>query len=552
MRYFLFSTSWTGLVLVALLTACSSDSESPSIRDSSDGSPGTWTDATVPAGLEDFQHDRGAAGNKWFPETMSGGGGFADLDADGDLDIVLVSGGPLQSSVGSIRTYFNDGSGQFEERTIDGLQDLTGYGMGLAAGDLDNDGDTDLVYSTWGPNAILINEGTHFRSIQSELLSQSASDWSTAILLFDADRDGWLDILFGNYVQWTPNTDIYCTTDGSRKGYCTPELYEGVRARFLRNTGQGSFTDATDEFGFDAISGKTLGLAHMDHNRDGWPDIIVANDTDPDQLLVGSPEGYTDIGVTSGMAFDERGRARAGMGVDAAVTDASGSTSIFVGNFSDEMVGVYRQLSDRAFLDRAASSGVGPASLFTLAFGVKTADFNGDGFLDVAVANGHVEETIEDVRDNVRYRQSLHLFVSDGEGRFVDKAPAAGMDSMYVARALAVGDVDGNLTPDILVVENGGGAHLWLNPSPADWLGVRLNGSSSNRNGIGALVTLWSNGQSQERVISTGGSYLTTVAPEALFALPGGLAADSVVVSWPSGAVGRVDQPGTGWLMIDE
>lgn len=545
------------LIVLVGLTGCESPDSARSIPDSGVGSTFSMIDVSAEAGLADFNHFSGTSGNKWFPETMSGGGGFVDLDGDGDDDIVLVSGGPIQypfpQSSGDLVTYLNNGTGQFTETRIPGLQNLPGYGMGIAAGDLDNDGDQDLIYSTLGPNTILRNDGDRFTSIESELLAERATDWSTSILVLDADRDGWLDILIGNYVDWTPESDIYCTTDGTTKGFCTPELYQGQTATFYRNLGNGRFEDASRSSGLDAISGKTLGLAAMDHNADGWPDIVVANDTDPDQLMLGSEGGvFVDVGVASGMAFDERGRARAGMGIDTGITDRSGATSVFVGNFSDEMVGVYRQLSDRAFLDRAALSGIGQASIFTLAFGLKLADFDLDGHLDVAVANGHVEESIEAVRDNVDYAQPIHLFMGDGEGRFEDQATSAGVTTPYVGRALAVSDIDGDGDTDLLLVENNRGAHLWSNDSSNPGLRVVLTGQASNRDAIGTRVTLWSGGEAQHRYVTTGGSYLSASSAAIGFAEPAnGL--DSLVVTWPSGARSILtDNPGTPTWVIQE
>jgi len=488
---------------------------------------------------------------------MSGGASFSDLDSDGDLDILFVEGGQLNddvvSSSGSITVLFNDGTGTFAKVDVDGLQNLPGYGMGVYPADLDNDGDDDLVYTTLGPNTILINDNGSFRASQTTLFQQRSNEWSTAAVIFDADADGFLDILIGNYVDWSVEKDLFCSTDGSRKGYCTPELYDGTQGVFYRNTGDGSFVDATRERGFDRLTGKTLGLAMADINQDGWMDVLVANDTDPDQLFLNRDGRFEEMGVPSGLAFDERGRARAGMGIDTGFTDDSGNISLFVGNFSDEMIGVYRQIGPTSFLDRAASSGIGHASNLTLTFGVVVADFNLDGNQDVFTANGHVEQSIEAIRDNVRYAQNPHLFSSDGQGRFEDAASSISAFQPVVGRAAVIsGDIDQDGDPDLMVAENNGPLHVYRNLSQNKGVRVRLNGKASNAQGVGAELSLWQDGLHQERLIKTGSSYLSGSDIAAYFSVGPGLRADSLVVFWPSGQKQIVLDVEAGNLTVDE
>ncbi|MDA0684227.1 MAG: CRTAC1 family protein [Bacteroidetes bacterium] len=494
--------------------------------------------------LGEFRHENGTTGNKYFPETMSGGGGFIDINADGSPDIVAVAGGALptseSTSVGHIAVYVNDGTGAFSSSVIQGLDNLPGYGMGVYAADLDNDGDQDLVYTTLGQNAVLLNQGDHFVASQQDLLSLRANEWSTAALIFDVDSDGWLDILIGNYVDWSLEKDLFCTTDGNLKGYCTPELYEGTSAVLYRNKQDGTFEEATTGSGFEAMTGKTLGMAMLDFNSDGLPDVVVANDTDPDQLFVNQGGGrFVETGVASGLAFDERGRARAGMGIDAGITDGTGRSSVFVGNFSDEMLGVYRHLRGTSFIDRAAGSGIGQPSILTLAFGLKLTDVDLDGFLDVFVANGHVEQTVESVRDNVFFKQRPHLFMSDGQGSFVDSAEDAGF-ATYAGRSAATGDMDGDGDEDLLLFENNGPLHLWRNDSAGRGVTIAVENVGENRNGIGSTIELWVSGRRQERMIRTGGSYLSASSLTASFGLGNAQKADSVVVRWPDGYVQTV------------
>jgi enediyne biosynthesis protein E4 len=517
-----------------------------------------FTEITGLSSLDTFKHDNGATSNKWFPETMSGGGGFSDFDSDGDLDIVLVKGSKISqdpgASLGGIEVFENDGTGKFKRAKPLGLSDLPGYGMGIYSADLDNDGDQDLIYTTLGPNAILFNEHGKFVQHKDVAPGLDNNDWSTAVLVFDADNDGWNDILMGNYVDWTPQTDIYCSSDGSRKGYCTPELYTGIPGVLYHNLGNGTFSNQTIGSGFEKMTGKTLGIAATDFNLDGLIDVIVANDTDPDQLFVNRGNGvFEESGIVSGLAFDERGRARAGMGVDVGFADQTEMATVVVGNFSDEMMGVYRHLGNGAFLDRAAVSGIGHESVLNLAFGVLLTDLNLDGSLDLFVANGHVEESVERVRDNVTYLQPPHVFLGDDLGHFVDVADRLNPElGKYAGRGLALGDVTGDAIPDVLLIENGGPVHLWKNDSDGHFLRVTLEGVTSNRDGLGTRLELFSSGKKQIQILKSGSSYLSTSEFAATFGLGDLSVADSLKLYWPSGKVQVVFSPKSGSLHLTE
>ena len=518
--------------------------------------PFMFEKVAIGTAADSIRHHNGSSGQKWFPETMSGGAAFADIDSDGDLDVLFVEGGALNadvtSSKGSIGVLLNNGEGVFSRAHVEGLSDLPGYGMGIYPADLDNDGDFDILYTTLGQNSVLINNEGSFTSTQNDLFEKRISEWSTAAVIFDADQDGWLDLLIGNYVDWTVEKDLYCTTDGMRKGYCTPELYQGTPAVFYRNTGKGTFVDVTAGSGFEKMSGKTLGLAMSDVDSDGQVDIFVANDTDPDQLLVAINGTYEDRGIASGLAFDERGRARAGMGIDTGISDETGKTTLFVGNFSDEMMGVYRQIGPLSFLDRAASSGIGHPSTLTLTFGLTVTDFNLDGNQDVFAANGHVEQSIETIRDNVRYAEYPHLFSSDGKGRFEDVASSVGAFGAMVGRAAVVGDIDMDGDPDLMVLENNASLHVFKNTSTHSGIRVQLKGTASNAQGIGTRVELWQAGSRQERMIKTGSSYLSGSDVAAFFGLGATATADSLVLHWPSGTIQVVNNVKSGNLIVEE
>ena len=281
-----------------------------------------------------------------------------------------------------------------------GLAGLKAYAFGITAADYDNDGDTDVFVTTLSGNLFLRNLGGHFEEVARDVGLGGTQEWSSAAVFFDADRDGWLDLYVGNYVDWSPEKDIWCSRVGDTKAYCTPELYSGIGGRFYRNLGDGTFTEMLQEFA--DLPGKTLGAISLDYNRDNWPDLVVANDTQRDLLFENLQDGtFSEKGMLSGIAFDENGRARAGMGIDVGVVDPTGEETVFVGHFSGEMVGVYRHSRRGFFADRAAVSQIGRPSLRTLTFGLVLFDADLDADLDLLTANGHITEDIGEVEEGV-------------------------------------------------------------------------------------------------------------------------------------------------------
>lgn len=515
----------------------------------------SFTDVTDQAGLGSFRHETGAFGKKWFPETMGSGGGFLDYNGDGWLDVLLVGGGswPAYSDRGlvpALRLYRSNGDGTFTEVTTEtGLGGISGYGIGITVADYDNDGDEDVFFTTLDQNMLFRNDGDHFTEVAEQAGVVGPATWSSSALFFDANRDGHLDLFVGNYVDWSPEKDIWCSISG-QKGYCTPEEYQGVPSRFYRNNGDGTFTDRTEVAGFGGSPGKTLGMAELDYNRDGWPDLVVANDLEPDLLYRNRGDGtFEEVGVISGIAFDEHGRARAGMGIDTGVVDSTGEETIFVGNFSNEMIGVYRHMRDGLFIDRAAISQIGRPSLKTLTFGLFLFDIDLDTDLDLFAANGHVKQEIEAVQDGVTYREPPHLFINAGDGTFEDRAPAIGgvLAEPIVARGAAYGDYDRDGDLDILITENNGPVHLWRNDTEGGhFLRVRLEGRESSRDGLGARIVAYVDGLAMERRIRTGSSYLSQSEKTATFGLGRAERIDSLVVYWPSGRVERFEEVAGG------
>jgi len=509
-----------------------------------------FEEVTLQAGLGDFRHQTGAFGKKWMPESLGGGGGFVEVDGDGWPDIVLVTGaywpdhGP---ALPALTIYRNQGDGTFENWTgKTGLHRYTAYGMGLAAADYDNDGDMDLFLTALGPNLLFRNEGGWFKEVSHEAGLSVDTQWSTAAIFFDADRDGWLDLFYGNYVDWTPDTDLFCSTDGVHKDYCTPRQYPGVSGRFFRNNGDGTFTERTREAGFAGMPGKTLGVAELDVNRDGWPDLVVANDTQRNLLFINNGDGtFTEQGLTVGIAFDAHGRARAGMGIDVGFIGEAADPVVAIGNFSNEMVAFFQYTPRGVFIDRASQVGLGSPTLLTLTFGLFFFDPDLDGDLDLLLCNGHIQETIERVQDGVTFRQRPQLFLQREPGVFEEVPPQGPLAQPLLGRGAAYADYDRDGDLDVLLIENGGPVHLWRNqvnpgrPGAPHSVQLELQGTRSNRNGLGTQLIAYVRGRRQERRVHGGSSYLSQSEYRLTLGLGAASQIDSLIVLWPSGQIDR-------------
>lgn len=540
------------MLIMVLLAGCSNEpAEKPASPDANQPTF-SYVDISSAAGLEAFEHVTGAVGDKYFPEAMGAGAAFIDYNSDGWQDILLVGGGRWQKDDGApvpaLWLYRNRGDATFELATdAAGLGGLEAYGYGLTIGDYDNDGDEDIYFTTLGTNYLFENRDGVFVDVSTQANATAGATWSTTPVFFDADLDGWLDLYVGNYVDWSPEKDIFCTLDGTIKSYCTPELYTGLPSRFLRNNGDGTFSDQTAAAGFLPSPGKMLGASVFDYNADHWPDLVVASDTQPDLLYKNKGDGtFEEIGALSGMAYDENGRARAGMGIDTGVIDASGRHSVFVGNFSKEMIAVFSHVGGDLFVDRAAISQIGRPSLMTLTFGLFLFDPDMDGDLDLFAANGHVQEEIAVTQDGITYAQPPHLFLNDGAGKFVDAAPDMGgvMQEPLVGRGAAYADIDRDGDLDILITENGGKAHLWRNESAGEqaWLRVGVQGTTANRSGLGTKLLAYHNGEAQERWIRGGSSFMAQHEQVATWGFgAGATTVDSLVVVWPGGVQQRFD-----------
>ena len=525
-----------------------------------------FTEVTGESGIE-FEHVTGAFGEKWMPETLGSGAAFFDYDSDGLPDLLLVNSNwwPGHEGPGARptqRLYRNLGGGRFEDRTAAAGLDLSLYGMGATVADYDGDGDHDVYLTAVGTNRLLRNDDGSFTDVTAQAgvggdPPQGPRAWSTGAAWVDVDLDGWLDLFVCNYVHWTPETDLFTTIDGTDKSYATPHQYQGESCRLYRNRERGeSFADITEAAGVYNPDGKSLGVAVTDFNDDGWPDLVVANDTQRNFLYRNQGDGsFMDIAVRAGVAFDETGRARAGMGIDVADLTGTGGWAIAIGNFAHEPLSLFSRIGDDLFQDRAGAARLSRPTLIPLTFGVVFADFNLDGALDIVAANGHIEPGIAAVRREQTFAQPPQLFLGDRSGTFVDVSELVGADFRrpLVGRGIATADIDGDGDLDLLLTANGGAPRLLRNDlDGASAIGVHLVGAPPNHGALGALVTVYSAGRTQRRFVATGSSYLSqsSLAPLS-FGLGDAGGTDSIVVRWPaSGRFTRVGPVAAGQRVI--
>jgi hypothetical protein len=500
-----------------------------------------FVDITAKSGV-DFVHNNGAFGQKWLPETMGSGVVLFDYNDDQKLDILFINGTRFPGKPGRSTTqklYENLGDLKFRDVTGSTGLDIERYCMGGAAGDLDNDGDQDLYISCVGTDLLLENEAGRFKDISAASGLSQEYEFGASVALLDADKDGLLDIFASRYVTWTPETDLICKLDGKNKSYCTPEPYTGASPRFYHNSGGMKFSDWTEKAGIFRPGAKALGVAIFDHDDDTWLDIAVANDTQPNLLYRNTGNGtFEELGLIAGMAFDETGVARGGMGIDAADYNGSGRQSLVIGNFDGEQVSLYENVGDSLFIDSAAPARIGRPTRSSLSFATFFFDYDLDGDLDLLVANGHLEPEIEKIRSTVSYAQPTQLFANDGSGRFTEVTATHGGDLAQprVARGAAWGDLDGDGDPDVVISTNGGPGQIFENTGPhGNWLKVDTRNSGGNRDGIGAVVEVEAGGRAQRWLVRTGSSYLSQSQVLPPFGLGSATRIDSITLTSPAG-----------------
>ena len=517
--------------------------------------PAEFRDVTAAAGIK-FTHNNGAYGKKYLPETLGPGVAFIDYDNDGWPDIFLVNGTDWPGHAGKHSTpklYHNNHDGTFTDVTHKAGLDVEMFGLGVTVGDYDNDGYDDLFVTAYGQSHLFHNNGNGtFTDVTQKAGFGGVKEFSTSAAWVDYDKDGRLDLVVANYVTWSPEADLYCTMDGKSKSYCTPESYKGASIRLWHNNGDGTFSDVTKQAGLYEPTSKTLGIAILDFDNDGWPDILISNDTQPNKLYRNTGNGtFTEKAVVAGVAFSEDGVARAGTGVDTADYDRSGNTSLMITNFSNQMISLYHNEGRGLFVDEAPRSEVGRASLLTLGFGCFFFDYDLDGWPDILVVNGHIDPDIQKVQANVKYAEPPHLFRNLGKGKFaeVTKTAGAAFAAARVGRSVAYADVYNNGRLDILMSTNGGPVSLFKNEAVGTAnrsLRVKLVGTKSNRDGIGAVVRLTTAEGTQTQMLRSGSSYLSASELVLTFGVGQQGKVDALEIRWPSGQVDKLSSVNAG------
>ncbi len=502
-------------------------------------SPVRFADITSRAGIH-FVHYTGGFGKKYLPETMGSGCAFIDYDNDGNPDVLLINGADFpghRTRRVTMKLYRNHGNGTFSDVTAKAGLNVEMYGMGVAVGDYDNDGWDDLYVTGLGEARLFHNDHGRFSDVTKQAGVNNTGFGASAAWL-DYDKDGQLDLFVCNYVKWSEKGDIYCSLDGHHKSYCTPEAYPGDSCRLFRNLGGGRFEDVTRKAGIFDPTGKNLGVAIVDYDQDGWPDIAVSNDTQPNKLYRNNHNGtFTEQAVQAGIAFSEDGIARGAMGIDASDFDASGYPSLAIGNFSNQMLGLYHNEKNRFFIDIAPSSAVGRASLLSLSFGLFFFDYDLDGWEDLFVANGHIEPDINRIQPQVAYAELPLVFHNQGHDRFQEVGRELGFTRRLVARGAAYADINNDGAPDILLTTNGGPAYLFENIGGNSNQAIRIKtvGTRSNRDGIGAVVRVKTASGSHAQTVHSGSSYCSQSELTLTFGLGNEQAVEEAEIVWPSG-----------------
>lgn len=538
-----------------------------------------FADITEAAGIR-FQHENGAYGKKFLPETMGGGCAFLDFDSDGDQDLLLVNSqrwswdprGPAETA-DLLALYENDGTGHFQDVTAGSGLDVSLYGMGAAVADYDGDGRPDIFVSAVGANRLFHNEGNgKFIDVtESAGIGGAPLEWSTSCGWFDFDRDGDLDLFVCNYVKWTREFDEVQNFQltGGGEAYGRPQNFEGTFPYLYRNDGNGKFTEVGEQAGLhirnpatDVALAKSLGTTFADFDGDGWLDIIVANDTVQNLMFRNLQNGqFEEMGAIAGVAFDMNGAARGAMGIDAARFRNNDAVGIAIGNFSNEMTALYVSTGGQMqFMDESVSTGLGPNTRLELTFGVLYVDCDLDGRLDLFCSNGHLEEDINRVQSSQHYEQPQQLFWNCGPQSDTEFMPVpeekCGPDLLkpMVGRGTACADIDNDGDQDLIVTAVGSRPRLLRNDQKLGnhWLKYKLVGKGANRDAIGAVIEVKLLDRTLRRSVMPTRSYLSQSELPVVFGLGENAAVETVSVTWPDGATQNLNNLEFDRLIIVE
>ena len=524
-----------------------------------------FTDVTAESGIT-FRHVNGAfitadgTESRYMPETMGGGVAIFDYDGDGDQDVLFVNGAyfePENHSKALPALYENLGHWRFKDVTRRVGLTQSFYGMGVVAADYDGDGDVDLLFTALDGLRLYGNDGKgRYADVSRKVglhpvywideKGRTAPEWSTAAVLFDADGDGDIDILSAQYVKWSVEADIPTTYDTVHKGYTTPRAYEGRSPRLWLQDG-GIFRDATPSSGLE-VAGKSLGMALWDFDNDGRLDVVIANDTTANFLFHNLGNGrFEEIGQTAGIAYDNDGNPRAGMGIDVADYLNDGTAGIAIGNFAEEPTSLFRMLKPMQFRDDSGINGIAALTLPLLTFGLIFADLDLDGLQDIVTANGHVEPAIRSVMPMLSHAQSLQWLRNSGGGRFAaDGLKLEALQAPMVGRGLAVGDLDADGDLDLIATSNNGTPRILRNDlTELHYLRIRLRGLPPNTDAIGARIWLYGSHAVQQHMIRTGGSYLSQSESVQTFGLAPKESVQRLKVRWPDGLISTINHPAT-------
>src|SRR6185295_6617621 len=508
-------------------------------------------------------HDNARSDARQLPETCGGGGLFFDFDNDGWMDIYLVNSGPsdFYAPKTPIRNalYRNNHDGSFTDVTEKAgvaCGQMGNFGMGAAAGDFDGDGWQDLYVTNYGRNVLFRNNGNGTFSDVTDRAGVAAPNWSTCATWWDYDNDGKLDLFVSSFVQYSGTGTVFCGDNRiGRRYYCVPRIFKPRPSYLFHNDGDGKFTDVSKESGIAAALGKSFGAVATDINNDGLIDLFVANDTVANFMFVNKGKGkFEEIGLASGVAYSDSGSPRSGMGVDAADYDGDGWQDLFVANIDQELFSLYQNQKDLTFIDKPGE--IGQATRLLSGWGLKFFDYDNDGDPDLILANGHPDDMVEIQSLKVKYREPLVMFENvDGKFKNVTAQSGEVFKKDFSARGLSVGDYDNDGDLDVLIINNGEPPVLLKNEggNRNNWLGLQLVATKSNSAGTGATITWQAGGVKRSRLRTAGGSYLASHDPRELLGLGTAKRIESVEIRWPSGKVDKLQNlPINSYLKVIE